>query len=195
MTSIIRANAPPIALARTSAKLFNMLGITVLAMAAMVLTSSHARATDNLAPQDKSFLKNAAEAGNAEVSASQLALQKSSDPEVKSFAQKMIEDHTKVGDDLTKMATGKGVSVSADPSAADKAKILSISKLDGHGFDKQYAGVIGVSAHKDAVALFKKTAAGAKDPDIKQFAIANLPTLQHHLEMAKELKTSVDAKK
>lgn len=195
MISIFRPHAPSVALTRPASMLLKMLGITVLAMAAMALTASHARADDNLAPRDRSFLKNAAEAGNAEVSASQLALQKSSDPEVKSFAQKMIEDHTKVGDDLKKMATGKGFSVPADPGIADKAKILSMGKLDGHGFDKQYADVIGVSAHKDAVALFKKTADNAKDPDIKQFAATNLPALQHHLEMAKELKASVDAKK
>lgn len=140
-------------------------------------------------------MTNAAESGNAEVKASQLALQKSSDPDVKTFAQKMIDDHTKVGDDLKALATSKNVTVPDDPSVAQKAKILVLSKLDGHTFDKQYAGMIGVSAHKDAVNLFKKSAANAKDADIKQFSATNLPALQDHLQMAMQLKSTVDAKK
>jgi len=195
MISTSHTHASPVVLARTSNKVLKMIGITVLAMAAMAITANHAWAADNLASQDKTFLTKAAGAGNAEVSASQLALQKSSDPEVKSFAQQMIDDHTKVGDDLKKLATAKGFSAPADPSTVDKAKIMGMSKLDGHGFDKQYVAAIGVSAHKDAVALFKKASTSAKDPDVRQFAATNLPTLQHHLEMAKELKTSVDAKK
>ncbi|MGB7196440.1 MAG: DUF4142 domain-containing protein [Collimonas pratensis] len=178
-----------------NSNMLKLVGVAVLAMATVVLTVSHARAADKLAPEDKSFLTNAAEAGNAEINASQLALQKSSDPEIKNFAQRMFKDHSQVGEDLKKLATAKGVTVPDDPAMAAKAKILLLSKLDGHNFDKQYAGMIGVSAHKDAVTLFKKAAASAKDPDIKQFATINLPTLQQHLEMAQELKTSVDAEK
>ena len=180
---------------KTANKLRILLSLAVCALAAVALTATQARAADNLVHSDKSFLTNAAEAGNAEVKASQLALQKSGDPDIKTFAQKMIDDHTKVGDDLKKLAASKSVTVPDDPSVAQKAKILVLSKLDGHTFDKQYAGMIGVSAHKDTVALFKKNAANAKDADIKQFAATNLPGLQHHLEMAQSLKASIDAKK
>ena len=194
MTTISRLQTPFFT-AKASHKLLQLLGITVLGVAAMAMTANQAHAADSLARQDKSFLTNAAESGNAEVKASQLALQKSSDPDVKSFAQKMIDDHTKVGDDLKTLAASKSVTLPDDPSIAQKAKILVLSKLDGHTFDKQYAGMIGVSAHKDAVSLFKKTAAGAKDADIKQFAATNLPGLQEHLQMANQLKSTVDAKK
>lgn len=194
MTTLPRSQARVLN-AKTSHKMVQMFGIAIVGMAAMVMTANHARAADGLARSDKSFLTNAAESGNAEVKASQLALQKSSDPDVKTFAQKMIDDHTKVGDDLKALATSKNVTVPDDPSVAQKAKILVLSKLDGHTFDKQYAGMIGVSAHKDAVSLFKKSAANTKDADIKQFAATNLPALQDHLQMAMQLKSTVDAKK
>ncbi|KAF3996319.1 DUF4142 domain-containing protein [Glaciimonas immobilis] len=176
-------------------KMLKMLGITVLVVGATTLSTVNVRAADSLARSDKSFLTEAAESGHAEINASQIALQKSSDAEVKTFAQKMIDDHTKVADDLQKLAASKGVTLPPGPSVAAKAKIVMMGKLSGHTFDKQYADVIGVSAHKDTVNLFKKTSTNAKDGDIKQFAATNLPALQEHLTMATQLKTSVDAKK
>jgi putative membrane protein len=51
---------------------------------------------------------------------------------------------------------------------------------------------MGVSAHEDALRLFQKAARDAKDPDVKAFAAKALPTLAHHLQMAHDLKATVD---
>lgn len=178
---------------QSSRKMLAVLGIAVLT--GLAFAASHALAADSLARQDKSFLVDAAHAGHAEIDASKLALEKSSNPEVKSFAEKMIADHGKVGDELKALAASKNVSVPEEPGMAQKAKIAILGKLQGATFDKQYAGIIGVSAHKDTVDLFRKTSTSAKDTDIKQFAADNLPALQHHLEMALQLKSAVDAAK
>src|ERR1700675_2397646 len=53
---------------------------------------------------DKAFVRNALEGGMAEVQLGQLALQKSSNDDVKQFAQKMIDDHTKLGDEMKQVA-------------------------------------------------------------------------------------------
>ena len=107
----------------------------------------------------------------------------------------MVGDHTTVGDELTKLAAAKNVTLPDGPSVMQKAKIEVLSKLDGATFDKQYAGMIGVSAHEDAVKLFQKAANESDDPDVKQFASKNLPGLQHHLEMAKHLKAETATEK
>src|SRR5580704_9674118 len=48
---------------------------------------------------DKAFVRKALEGGMTEIQLGQLALQKSSNDDVKQFAQKMIDDHTKLGDE------------------------------------------------------------------------------------------------
>ena len=53
---------------------------------------------------DKMFVRKALEGGMAEVQLGQLALQKSSNDDVKQFAQKMIDDHTKLGDQMKPIA-------------------------------------------------------------------------------------------
>jgi putative membrane protein len=179
---------------RRSGTLIKVLGLTAVSVAGLALMMGHARA-DDLPRADKSFLNSAAEAGNAEVKASKIALEKTTNPDVKSFATLMVDEHTTVGDNLKKLAATKNVEPPTEPSVAQRAKIAVLEKLDGATFDKQYVSMIGVSAHKDAVKLFSKNAAEAKDPDVKDFAAKTLPGLQHHLDMANALKAKLDAKK
>ncbi|MFL9879954.1 DUF4142 domain-containing protein [Herbaspirillum rhizosphaerae] len=180
--------------ARRSGTMFKILGLTAISVAGLALAINHARA-DELPRSDKSFINSAAEAGNAEVKASKIALEKTTNPDVKDFATLMVDEHTTVGDNLKKLAASKNLEVPTEPSMAQRAKIAVLEKLDGATFDKQYVRMIGVAAHKDAVKLFRKNATEAKDPDVKDFAAKTLPNLEHHLEMANALKTKLDAKK
>lgn len=174
--------------------LLKVIGAAAIGIAAMAFSVNDARAAD-LSGKDKSFMTDAAESGHAEINASKIALEKNRSPAVKDFAEAMIGDHTTVGDALAKLAASKNLTLPDGPSVMQKTKIAVLSKLDGATFDKQYAGIIGVSAHEDAVKLFKDAAANANDPDVKQFASETLPKLQHHLEMAKRLKTATDGEK
>lgn len=140
-----------------------------------------------LASEDRGFLEAAAHAGHTEIEASKLAQTKSSNSEVKSFAETIITDHTKVGNELDQLAASKNVKVPIEPSLTQKAKIKMLGAYTDGNFDKHYVRQIGVDAHEDAVKLFRKASKEAKDPEVKAFAEKNLPGLEHHLEMAKTL--------
>jgi putative membrane protein len=60
----------------------------------------------NLSRAEKDFVDKAAAGGMFEVQVAQLALQKSQSSTVKSFAQRMVDDHTKVNDQLKQIAQG-----------------------------------------------------------------------------------------
>lgn len=149
---------------------------------------------DKLARADAAFLKQAAQNGHAEVQGSKLALDKGTHAQVKAFAQQMVDDHTKVAQELSALASNKGVDLPSEPSLAQKAKLKLLAQRDGEGFDRHYAESVGVSAHEDTVKLFKKAAAEAKDADVKAFATKTLPTLEQHLQHARDLKASTDKK-
>ncbi|WP_459617523.1 DUF4142 domain-containing protein [Bordetella sp. 2513F-2] len=141
---------------------------------------------------DEDFLENAAQSGHTEVEGSKLAQTKAKSPDVKSFAERMIQDHTKVAEELAALAKEKGYTPPAEPSLMQKAKLKTLGLTDD-GFDKMYASQIGVSAHEDAVELFRNASEKAKDPDIKAFAAKTLPALEEHLEMARALQQKVGA--
>lgn len=148
-------------------------------------------AAQELDGDDKDFLENAAQSGHAEIEGSKMAQSKAMSAEVKAFAQQMIEDHTRVSEELTALAKSKGYTPPTEPSIVQRTKLKALSAMDD-GFDESYADQIGVEAHEDAVELFKEAAAEAEDPDIKAFAAKTLPGLEKHLEMARNLKTKVD---
>lgn len=74
-----------------------------------------------------------------------------------------------------------------EPSITDRTKIALLNKRSGGNFDHAYVKVVGVSAHEDAVVLFKKASMQAKDPGVQSFAAATLPKLAHHREMVQTL--------
>jgi len=157
-----------------------------------VPTAASATQAPAIAPGDADFLKAAAEAGRTEVEAGKIAVEKGVNTQVKGFAQQMVDDHTKANDELDKLALAKGVTLPAEPSLAQKTKVKLLSGRDGGGFDRRYADTFAVGAHRDALRMFQNATKKAADPDIKAYAVKMLPTLEHHFEMAKELKGVVD---
>ncbi len=171
---------------------FGGLMVGAAASAQNATSAQSGASTPRTAHADSSFLKEAAEAGFAEMDAGKLALQKSSSAEVKAFAQKMVDEHKKADSELQSLAATKGVSLPTDATMVAKGKAKILEKRDGTGFDHAYAEN-QVSAHKDAVALFEKAAKNAKDADVKAWAAKTLPTLQHHLQEAQALEASTKA--
>jgi putative membrane protein len=171
-----------------------ILAVSTLAISAAAVAQTTAPA-QKLSSADRSFLEKAAQAGYTEIQGSKTAQEKAKSADVKTFAQQMITDHTKVGDELSALAAQKGYTPPTGPSIVQKTKLTTMGALSGHRFDSMYANQIGVSAHEDAVKLFKKAAASAKDPDVKAFAAKNEPALEQHLSMAQDLKKKVAAEK
>ena len=58
--------------------------------------------------------------------------------------------------------------------------------MQGAAFDREYARMM-VKDHEEDVALFRKEAQSGKDADLKAYAQKTLPTLEEHLQMAKQL--------
>lgn len=133
---------------------------------------------------DFAFAIRAAREGMAEVQLGKLAGQKASDPEVKAFGQKMVEDHTNANDKLTAIAQKQGITL---PSAMDpngQSVYKKLQKLSGPQFDRTYMKAM-VKDHAQDIKEFQKEANKGKDPQIKSFAADTLPTLQAHLQLAR----------
>ena len=137
----------------------------------------------NVPSADRTFIQKAAIGGMTEIEASKLAQEKGSSPAVKDYAAQMIADHTKASEQLTQIASSKGVTPPATLDSSHKSDVDKLGQKSGADFDKAYMKQM-VSDHKTTVSLFEKEAKGGKDGDLKQFAGTTLPTLQQHLQMA-----------
>ena len=161
-----------------------MLGALVLSPLAIAQNAS------GMAPaaskQDTAFVAKASAAGMTEIQASKLADSRAQSAAVKSFAARMVIDHTKAGDELSALAQKDGFTPSASPMPAQQKALAKLETLNGAAFDKAYSSMM-LKDHNEAVALFKKESTSGKNDDLKSFASQTLPTLDEHLAMAKKL--------
>jgi putative membrane protein len=154
--------------------------------------SGSTSSSSKLSSADRKFIMDAAEGGMAEVQLGQLAASQASDPDVKAFGQRMVDDHTKANDRLKQIAADKGVTLPTELKGSMKTMHDKLSKASGASFDKMYMQHM-VSDHKKDVSEFQKESKSGKDADVKQFASDTLPTLQDHLKMAQTTASKVGA--
>jgi putative membrane protein len=143
-------------------------------------------------PEDRVFLKDALQGGMAQVRLGQLALQKSSNPEVKQFAQKMVDDHTRMGDQLKPIAQQIGVKIPDGPSKKDKATITKMEALNGDDFDKIYMKDM-VKDHKSDLAAFQSEIDHGSNLAVKGAASQDAPIINQHLQMAEQINGKTNA--
>jgi putative membrane protein len=158
--------------------------ILFLALAS-VSTAGMAAEAGSAVPEATVFVKKAAQDGMTEVETGKLALSKSQDPQIRSFAQRMVTDHGKANAELASIAMGKGIKAPKSLDAEHKAMVDSFRGKSGSEFDTAYAHHMNMD-HSKAISLFEG-AAKSSDADFAEFAQKTLPTLKEHKEMAEKL--------
>lgn len=144
--------------------------------------------TLGIAPKTEDFVKQAAISDMFEIESSKLANARA-DAKSKTFAAKMVKDHTETSTELKSLVQGGKVKAEI-PAALDSAHQGKLDKLkaaQGGDFDKMYDDN-QIEAHKDAVNMFERYANGGDNPALKAFASKHLPHLKEHLKMAEDLK-------
>lgn len=139
------------------------------------------------------FVNAAGQASLVEIRTSEMAMEKGKNAELKTFAQKMIDDHKAAGEKLKAAASAAGLM--APPETLDDFHMRRINDLvetDGdEDFDADYAA-LQVDAHNDAIKTFEDY---SKDTDavaqLKLFADETLPTLTAHKTEAERVRDVV----
>lgn len=156
-----------------------------LATAFVLACTAHAHAKNP--SMDQAFVTKASQGGAAEVELGNMAASQGTTDDVKSFGQRMVDDHTKANHALKGGASDGGFTVAVGPSAKQKADGAKLKSMQGKAFDKAYASAM-VKDHKETVALFEKEAKSGSDAKLKTFAQETLPTLKEHEKLAETMK-------
>jgi len=169
---------------------------------------------------DKNFVNDQLSDGMAEVELAKVAKDHASNADVKQFAQMMIDDHTKAGDQLKQIASSNSIPVDAKIDDKHQSLMDKLAKLNGSDFDKEYMSAM-IDDHQDAVSDLrsrvdeKRSASDrltGKNPEnpaavkpeqsdnrvtmsVNEWAANTLPTIEQHLDRAKEIKDNLDHNK
>lgn len=120
-----------------------------------------------------------------EKTSSQLVLQSTSDPKVRSFAQGMIRDHAK-STAMVKAAAAKAGMKPKPPmmTPAQKDMVAQLRTASGTARDRAYL-TQQQTAHQQALELHQGYAAAGTAAPLKTTAAQIAPVVQHHIDMLK----------
>lgn len=155
--------------------------LTALALSAAVAGAGPAGAAAMGGP-DAAFVTQAAQAGMAEVKAADLALSKSKNPRVIAFAKRMQTDHSKANAQLMMIANAQGFALPSGIGAKNGMQLSKLKSESGATFDTDYLNG-QLTAHEQAVALFRSESKDGTNAAVAAFAKQTLPTLEAHLAM------------
>lgn len=158
-----------------------LVGVAILSASPALLMAKMPASADTAAPAmsvDKaSFVKVVTSSNEFEIESSKLAEQKAKDADVKTFAKKMISDHTEAAEGLKKAAKLGDAAPVLSPKHAAMLELLK--GATDQEFEPLYIDM-QTSAHMEAVTLFATYAKGGDDAAVEAFAKKTLPKLEMH---------------
>jgi putative membrane protein len=162
------------------------------AIAAISLLSGAALAQGAAKPTDPQIAHIAYTAGQLDIDTAKQALSKSTNRDVRAFADGMISDHTAVNDKA--LALVKKLHVTPEDNDISRAltkqvaeKRADLAKLNGAEFDKAYIAN-EVAYHKTVNGALEKTLIpSATNPELKSLLQTGLKIFQGHEQHAEQV--------
>ncbi len=135
------------------------------------------------------------EANTGEIEAATVARTQASNPAVKTFAQWMIRDHTRLRDEGKQLLTRLGLT--PQPPADDPVRELNSrttqalqSAAKGTSFDSTYMNS-QVAAHKAVLGLLSTMQSSAANAQLQEMAKKAQPMIQSHLDSAQVIQSNI----
>ncbi|HEX8323797.1 MAG TPA: DUF4142 domain-containing protein [Tepidisphaeraceae bacterium] len=175
-----------------STRLFGrrLAGVSLCVLVAGCATPSIKDRTSPLTAAEQKFMMSAAENSNAEVVAGKMAVKKATNPQVKAFAQRMVDEHMHMNHDMLKLADDKDITIPKTPDEQHNEEAAMMAQMSGAEFDTAYMNA-QVADHSKTVAMFEQNARTAVDPDLQAFIAKHGPMMRDHLQAAQALSQTI----
>jgi putative membrane protein len=158
---------------------------------AATTTTTTTSAAMPLVPADVQFIAVASGVGMYEVEAGRLAASRAGSPQVRAYAQMLVDHHTANNRELMTLVQAKGQRLAPGLPAPLQQKVATLSGLSGAEFDRQFVRMTGVQDHTAAIAAFEQGRGSVSDRDLRAYIDKTLPSLRSHLQQAQTLAGSM----
>ena len=166
--------------------LLSVLAFGWLSSASEARKGMHPAITRSAPPQK--FIQKVADSNQFEIKSSQIALDKSKRDEIRRFAQRMIDDHTKIAGEFKATLQKANLPQPSDQlNPQDQAVLAKLQNEKEPAFDRTYAASQR-RGHLQAVQLLRTYSRSGGNPALKKLAAQTLPTIKAHLRMAEGLR-------
>jgi putative membrane protein len=155
-----------------------------LSVIGLALLSAPAWAADFSAELD--FVTRASNANLFAVEESRLALDRTGDPKLKTFAHQLVEDHARAEAELLTAAEGSGAAVPTALDQEHQTRLTALQGKSGADFDKGYVAAQGEN-HSNALTLYADYMLWGEYEKLHALAIKMIPITEAQLKQAQVL--------
>jgi putative membrane protein len=147
----------------------------------------------------RQFAIQASKRGAAEVELGRLAGERAQNSSVKQFAQMMVQDHSKAGQELKQAVMANGGEVNTEPPDDSEELLEKLKGLRGADFDREYMDAM-VNAHQEMRGMVSgrlndarrmTTTPSALESAVNEWSEKALLTVEQHLAKAEEIRNSL----
>jgi putative membrane protein len=146
-----------------------------------------AGAATTLNATDRQFAAMAAVSGLYEVEVSRIAMQRGTLPQVRAYAQAMVDHHSMANTELMQLLAARGMPPPATLPTMFQERLAALSSVNAADFDRMYVQAAGLQDHQMTVAIFQQALPGLSDSGLRAWAQRTLPVIQQHLAGAQAL--------
>lgn len=165
---------------------FALCGAALCASPALAQNHHAAAATATAPLTDQQFVDLAAQTDMLEAHIGQLAADHASRQDVKDYAQMLVTDHTADYQQLGAIAAKDNLTIPKGLDDEHWKLAASLEKQNGAAFDAGFIRAM-IDGHTKAIGIYTQEGSNAQNADVKSYASAATPTLQKHLDGAKDL--------
>ena len=172
---------------------YTLLKTVLLASGILLVSSVFAQTPGSNSPKtaaespDAAFVQKAGHGGLAEVELSKLAVGSATSPQVKQFAEKLVQAHTENNQQLALIAAHENIALPKELDGEHAQLRDKIAAQHGADFDRSYVAAMR-GDHQKMVDLLQSSQATVSTEELRTFIKQTLPIVQDHLHMATELK-------
>jgi putative membrane protein len=139
----------------------------------------------------ENFVVRAAITNLSEIELSELALEKSSNPTLRKYATRLIEDHRAAQQKLRSVAGAAKIALPGTVDEDRRKQKQSLSERVGTDFDRQYLALMQ-SGHDQAIELMSSASQSQEiDAPLKGYASETLKIVKQHRQQIDELRTQM----
>lgn len=168
-------------------------GLSTMTLPALAKQDSTTTATSSTATKldhrSEAFIKQAARDNNMEVSMAEMGASKAQNQDLKSFCQKLQQDHTQANQQLQSIAQKYNITVEQPNTQTHELNRFQ-HETAGPDFDKKLATDF-LRDHQKDIAKFEKASNDVQAPDVKQYIDSMIPKLREHFQQAETVARTV----
>lgn len=135
--------------------------------------------------EERGFLRNVAAASRFEAEAARIAVGKSANATVRSFATSLLNHHTSATPVLQHMLHARGMAAPMLENAHRKV-LNRLAKVDGAKFDREFMATVGLKYQAEEVQVFERAQKVVKDPVLAAWIEKTLVARRDTLAIAEQ---------